>query len=513
MMMALPAGAAAVLFPTRPVLDLERLAAALPAVTALAAVPALARQLLNTLERRGGGPVPALRRIVLGGDRAPDELLADLRRRFPAAEVWILYGPTETTILCTAWRVPRAPAAIRSLLGRPPPGCRIELRDRHGQPVPIGVPGEIWIGGMGVTRGYLRRPELTAEKYVTLPACHEREERGGRGEREEGRSASPPRRFYRSGDLAQQLPDGSLEFLGRIDTQVKLRGFRVETGEIEAVLARHPAVREAVVVARPAAGGGEDAALQLVAYVVRREEAGGGAAPAAAPPVASRGTPGWSEAEAGAEHLAAWNQLYDETYETGELADPTLNLSGWNSSYTGQPIPEAEMREWVETTVERLLALAPRRVLEVGCGTGLMLFRVAPHCESYRATDFSRAALDYLARQLARPERALPQVSLAQALADDWRGVAPGEHALVILTSVVQYFPSADYLVRVIEQAVAALAPGGRIFLGDLRSLPLADAFYTSLELAAAPDEMTVAELGRGVRRRRGGGEEAALRP
>ncbi|HXO26200.1 MAG TPA: AMP-binding protein, partial [Thermoanaerobaculia bacterium] len=512
MMMALPAGAAAVLFPTRPVLDLERLAAALPSVTALAAVPALARQLLNTLERRGGGPMPALRRIVLGGDRAPDELLADLRRRFPAAEVWILYGPTETTILCTAWRVPRTPAAIRSLLGRPLPGCRIELRDRHGQPVPIGVPGEIWIGGMGVTRGYLRRPELTAEKYVTLPACNEREEcegpeeRGEREEREErgeGAGARPARRFYRSGDLAQQLPDGSLEFLGRIDTQVKLRGFRVETGEIEAVLARHPAVREAVVVARPAASGGEDAALQLVAYVVRREEAGH----------SPEGTPGWSEAEPVAEHLAAWNRLYDETYETGELADPTLNLSGWNSSYTGQPIPEAEMREWIETTVARLLALAPRRVLEVGCGTGLLLFRVAPHCESYRATDFSRAALDYLARQLARPAWALPQVSLAQALADDWRGVAPGELDLVILNSVVQYFPSADYLVRVLEQAVAVLAPGGRVFLGDLRSLPLADAFYTSLELAAAPDEMTVAELGRRVRRRRVDEEELLVAP
>jgi amino acid adenylation domain-containing protein len=480
MMMALPAGATAVLFPTRPALDLERLAAALPAVTVLAAVPALARQLLNTIERRGGGPVPALRRIVLGGDRAPDELLADLRRTFPEAETWILYGPTETTILCTAWRVPRAPAPIRSLLGRPLPGCRIELRDRRGQPAPIGAPGEIWIGGMGVTRGYLRRPELTAEKYVTLP--------GGTG----------PARFYRSGDLAQQLPDGSLEFLGRIDTQVKLRGFRVETGEVEAVLARHPAVREAVVAARPAGGGGEEAALQLVAYVVRREDAGGAAAP---------------EAEPVAEHLAAWNELYDETYETGELADPTLNLSGWNSSYTGQPIPEAEMREWVETTVERLLALAPRRVLEVGCGTGLLLFRVAPHCESYRATDFSRAALDYLARQLARPERALPQVSLAQALADDWRGGAPGELDLVILNSVVQYFPSADYLVRVLEQAVAALAPGGRIFLGDLRSLPLADAFYVSLELAAAPDEMTVAELARRVRRRRVDEEELLVAP
>ncbi|HVR09656.1 MAG TPA: amino acid adenylation domain-containing protein, partial [Thermoanaerobaculia bacterium] len=510
MMTTLLTGAAAVLFPVRPVLDFERLAAALPGVTTMQAVPAVARQLLTTLERRGGGPVPALRRIVLGGDRVPAELLADLHRTFPEARVWVLYGPTETTILCTAWPAPRATDAVRSLLGRPLAGCRIELHDRHGNLAPIGVPGEIWIGGIGVSRGYLRRPELTAEKYATLAA------------------AVAEQRCYRSGDLARQLPDGSLEFLGRIDTQVKLRGFRVETGEVEAVLAAHPAVREAAVVAAPLvanrdtpgssvarpAGSGPDAVLQLVAYVVRRDPAAD--EPAAAPAAAAVPVAGASPAApavSAAAHIAAWNELYDETYQAGDLADPTLNLSGWNSSYTGLPIPEAEMREWVETTVERLLALGPRRVLEVGCGTGLLLFRVAPHCASYRATDFSRAALDFLARQLARPERALPQVTLAQALADDWRGVAPGEIDLVILNSVVQYFPTAGYLVRVLEQAVGAVAPGGRVFLGDLRSLPLAAAFYTSLELAAAPASLPVAELKRRVRRRQLDEEELLVAP
>src|SRR5260370_22188933 len=171
------------------------------------------------------------------------------------------------------------------------------------------------------------------------------------------------------------------------------------------------------------------------------------------------------------------------------------------------------MQEWLETTVDRLLALAPRRALEVGCGTGLVLFRVAPYCERYRATDFSRAAVDFVARQLARPEHALPQVSLRQAPADDWQGIEPGELDLVILNSVVQYFPSVRYLARVIESAAAALTSGGRIFLGDLRSLPLADAFYASVELAAAPDALSVEELRRRVRRRAPGEEEALVPP
>src|SRR6185369_16553638 len=115
----------------------------------------------------------------------------------------------------------------RALLGRPLPGVLLELRDRWGGPSPEGVPGEVWIGGPGVTRGYLHRPELTAERFAPGP--------GGR--------------WYRTGDLARWLPDGTLEFLGRVDHQVKVRGFRIELGEIEAVLAALPGIREAVVLA------------------------------------------------------------------------------------------------------------------------------------------------------------------------------------------------------------------------------------------------------------------------
>ncbi len=238
------AGGTAVLLPLRPTLDLERLLAELGAATHLHAVPAVMRQVLE-LARRRGVEAPRLRGLFTGGDAVPAELLADLRAAFPRAEVWELYGPTETAIVCTSWPVP-AEGAVRSLLGRPLAGAEIHLRDAAENLVPIGVAGEIWIGGAGVARGYWRREELTSEKFVR---------RGGE-------------RFFRSGDRARRLPDGTLEFLGRADQQVKVRGFRIEPGEVEAALMRRPEVRAAVVVPREAAPG---AGHQLVAYVVLQE--------------------------------------------------------------------------------------------------------------------------------------------------------------------------------------------------------------------------------------------------
>src|SRR5262249_6540145 len=151
----------------------------------------------------------------------------------------------------------------------------LELRDGDGNLVPLGAAGEIWIGGAGVARGYLRRPEVTAEKFVTLLRDGVTAVAGATG-------VAAGRR-YRSGDLARQLPDGNLEFLGRRDGQVKLRGFRIEIGEIEALLGRLPGVREAVVLARQDGDGG-----RLEAYVVPAPRSGkappGESPPGKAPP-------------------------------------------------------------------------------------------------------------------------------------------------------------------------------------------------------------------------------------
>ncbi len=236
-LLPLAAGAAVRLVPHEEVLEVDRLAAGLGEATVVHAVPALMRQLVDELRRSGRAPLPRMRRVLVGGEAVPPELLAELRAVFPLAEVAVAYGPTEGTIVCA-----RHPATggegERRMIGRPLPGAALYVLDAAGHPVPAGVPGELHVGGEGVARGYHRRPELTAERFVPDPF-----------------SGEPGARLYRTGDRARWGADGALEFLGRTDHQVKIRGYRVEPGEVEAVLAGHPGVRQAVVLALDDAAG------------------------------------------------------------------------------------------------------------------------------------------------------------------------------------------------------------------------------------------------------------------
>ncbi|MFL5380981.1 MAG: amino acid adenylation domain-containing protein, partial [Longimicrobiaceae bacterium] len=412
-------GGAVRIVPREVARDPETLLEAAGDVTVLHAVPALMRQVVEVV--RGGRMLPSLRLLLVGGDSVPPGLLEDMRELFPAAQTRVLYGPTEGTIICATYAVPAEGAVAGHPLGRPLPGVRLAVRGPRGELAPLGIPGEVWISGGGVARGYLGRPELNAEKFVGAGA----------------------ERAYRTGDRARWRADGVLEFLGRADEQVKVRGFRIEPGEVEAVLRGQPGVREAVVLAREDAPGDR----RLVAYVVP-------------------GADSVETAGGGREQVSEWETLFDDTYAQDEgEEDPTLHLKGWNSSYTGEPIPREEMRAWVEHTAERILALRPERVLEVGCGTGLLLFRVAPHTQAYHGTDFSGVALEHVRRHAA----GLPQVSLSEREADRLDDYAGAEFDLVVVNSVAQYFPDLDYLLRVLEGAAAALRPGGRIFVGDVR--------------------------------------------
>jgi surfactin family lipopeptide synthetase A len=157
-----------------------------------------------------------------------------------------LYGPTEAAVHVTFWACERESRLRTVPIGRPIANTQIHILDRHLQPTPIGVPGELHIGGIGLARGYHNRAELTAEKFIPDPF-----------------RSVPGARLYKTGDLARYLPDGAIEYLGRLDYQVKIRGFRIELGEIESVLAELPGVREAVVVAREDVPGDK----RLVAYL------------------------------------------------------------------------------------------------------------------------------------------------------------------------------------------------------------------------------------------------------
>ncbi|HEX5748967.1 MAG TPA: amino acid adenylation domain-containing protein [Archangium sp.] len=185
-------------------------------------------------------------RVLVGGE-ALDEALWTTLSQHPRTRFFNVYGPTECTVDTTACEVRDWP---RPTLGRVLPNVRGYVLDARMQPVPVGVPGELYVGGAGVARGYLRRPELTSQKFVADPF-----------------SQQPGARLYRTGDLVRYLPDGSIDYLGRVDFQVKVRGFRIELEEIEAVLSSHPSVQQATVVAREDTPGDK----RLVAYLVARE--------------------------------------------------------------------------------------------------------------------------------------------------------------------------------------------------------------------------------------------------
>ncbi len=172
-------------------------------------------------------PLESLRLIAVMGEACPAELVR--RWLTVAGRIFNAYGPTEASM----WVAGTDLKGGRTTIGRPIANNRIHILDAHMNPVPVGVVGEIYIGGVGVARGYLRRPALTAERFLPDPFG---ETGGGR--------------LYRTGDLARYLPDGEIDFLGRSDHQVKVRGYRIELGEVETMLCRHPAVRQAAVLAQ-----------------------------------------------------------------------------------------------------------------------------------------------------------------------------------------------------------------------------------------------------------------------
>ncbi|MDB6008733.1 MAG: sypB, partial [Gammaproteobacteria bacterium] len=213
-------------------------------LTLINTVPSAMRTLLKE------GAVPASVKVVnLAGEALDRELVQQVYRRTSATAVYNLYGPSEDTTYSTCALIERDDQRVPSI-GRPISNTQVYILGAHGASVPVGVAGEIYIGGAGVARGYLNRTELTAERFLQDPF-----------------SADPKARMYRTGDLGRWRADGNIEYLGRNDFQVKIRGFRIELGEIESRLVQHPSVREAVVLAREDSPGDK----RLVAYVTAAE--------------------------------------------------------------------------------------------------------------------------------------------------------------------------------------------------------------------------------------------------
>ena len=369
-------------------------------VTVLQVVPSLLRLLLETggLER-----CRQLRHVFCGGE-ALDRRLAEEAGERLGVPLHNLYGPTEACIDSSSYSVVGGEEGISMPIGRPIANTQMYVLDLRQEPVPEGVAGELCIGGAGLARGYLNRPDLTAERFIADPHTGE-----------------PGRRLYRTGDRARHRQDGMLEHLGRGDHQVKLRGYRIELGEIETALKEHDAVKEAVVVVKErtlpdqrlvayveidtegerfAGLGQELPAEHLSRWQQLFEETYGGGlggrdravyaaskGPRLEDPAIKAGHIGLevenpannpdSKVPSGQDPTIDASDIGREGEDTainargnGRLGeDPTFDTVGWNSSYTGQPFPAAEMREWLDGTADRILSLQPESVLEIGCGT------------------------------------------------------------------------------------------------------------------------------------------------
>ncbi|MBF4998024.1 amino acid adenylation domain-containing protein, partial [Nocardia sp. BSTN01] len=373
--------------------------------------------------------------VITTGEACPEELVAVWA---PGRRMFNGYGPSETTIGATLAPVSAGqPVSI----GTPIPGICALVLDARLNPTPVGVVGELYLGGPALARGYVGRMELTAERFVANPY---------------GETGA---RVYRTGDLVRWTSTGTLDYVGRADTQIKLRGQRIELGEIENTLLACPQVTRAAATVHQSATG-----THLIAYVILDH----------------------TTTDRDAEIVEQWRHMNDELYGAEVAAAGFgMDFRGWNSSYTDDPIPLEEMMEWRSATADRILTLRPRRVLEIGVGSGLVLSQIAPWCEHYVATDVSAVAIDNIARSLEQmriPWR--DRVQLLTQPAHGTEALPRGYFDTIILNSVIQYFPDRDYLTEVIDTALDLLAPGGAIFIGDVRNHTLQAAFHTAVTLA-----------------------------
>jgi amino acid adenylation domain-containing protein len=217
-------------------------------ISHLLSLPSLYSLILEQAEPQ---QLTCLRSVIVAGEPCSRELVERHTKLLAHTSLFNEYGPTEGTVWSSVYHCQPSGLTTQVPIGRPIANMQIYLLDKYLSPVPIGVPGEIYIGGAGIARGYLNRPELTNQKFIPNPF-----------------SAEPGQRLYKTGDLARYLSDGNIEFLGRLDHQVKIRGFRIEQGEVESTLLQHPTVRETTVIAREDIPGDK----RLVAYVVPNPE-------------------------------------------------------------------------------------------------------------------------------------------------------------------------------------------------------------------------------------------------
>jgi amino acid adenylation domain-containing protein len=462
----LSTGARLILIPTQKDVDILIETLEDKKITLWNSVPAILDMVVKNLEEDYVNDY--LTRALLSGDWIPLTLPGNVEKHFPNCDVISLGGATEGSIWSIYYPVKEVKSEWKSVpYGYPLVNQTFYVLNFQQELCPAGVPGDLYIGGAGVAEGYMNDEEKTTNAFQVHPLFG---------------------RIYKTGDCGVFRRDGFIEFLGRRDSQVKLRGFRIELGEIENALLAYPGIRESLVCVREDNSG----ARSLVAYLIPEngqfilED--------------SAASDGFEK-----EHVLNWEQVFDDVYfENSGIEDLTFNTAGWRSSYTGEPIPLEDMKEWINNTVSRIRYIKGDDVLEIGFGTGMVLFRIAPACKTYVGTDISSEAVDYVKGLLNNMETTIQGVHLINSSADDFSAIGNKRFDTIIINSVVQYFPDIEYLTKVIFNAVTLLKAGGSIFIGDVRNYSLLEVFHTAVALHNQPPEswIDIPKLRQEVRRR-----------
>lgn len=435
----------------------------------------------STLQLLSPQKLPAIRLLTLGGEPLKASDIDEWQGR---VRICNAYGPSECTPTATINANP-TDAEIATRIGKGAGAVTwiVDPADPDNL-VPPGCIGELLLEGPVVGRGYLGDPERTAKVFIEDPQWLL-----------QGSHISPGRsgRLYRTGDLAKYNPDGTLTYVGRKDNQVKLRGQRIELGEVEEVLLSHECTNDAVVVLQ----GADEPDPWLAGFVTichdddEPEPRGDKLAAVYAVKLQQE-----------EQNVQGWGDQFDE--ETYADIDRTTfesvgrDFIGWSSMYDGSEIDKWEMNEWLDDSVASILdGRLAGCVLEIGCGTGMMLFNLAKHgLESYIGLDPAARAIEFTARAAKCTPGLAEKVTVFKGTAEDVLVLdMPASPTLVVINSVVQYFPSLDYLLRIINHLVS-LGTVSTIFLGDIRSFALHREFSAKRALHMGAEDASRKEFG-----------------
>ncbi|MFO7526384.1 MAG: amino acid adenylation domain-containing protein [Ignavibacteriaceae bacterium] len=414
-------------------------------------------------------------KALCGGEELSRDLADKLLERVD--ELWNMYGPTETTIWSSCSKVEKGSSIIS--LGKPIANTQFYIVDKHNQFCAPGVPGELLIGGKGLSIGYLHRDDLTNENFIPNPFDKQNRTK-----------------LYKTGDLVRLTTRNEIEFLGRIDNQVKIRGFRIELGEVENAIRSNENVKDTAVIVKEFNKNDK----RLFAFFIPDFNT--------------------STSNHDSDLVDKWKNQFNYLYKTALDEQDKEENRNIDLDYTIAHVLNHDKKnfakgfnEWLSQTVERIIKLKPRRVLEIGCGGGQLLKLIAPSCDYYAATDISEISIKTLELQLQGIPSLVNKVDLFVQAADADLTFKKKSFDTIILNSVVQYFPSQDYLLRVIYNLLDFLDEEGCIYLGDIQSNSLLRNYHLNDQLHHLTEHENINSLKKIVEQRVQNEEELVVDP